>query len=151
MDDIRTQLNCFFDSWQRLDAIYEEYARAHGLSYTGLVVLYYIYMAKEEECTQKFLCEKTLLPKQTINSAVKVLLKQSIIRLEETGSDRRKKYIVLTEKGEALCQETMIPLDKAELEAVGRINPHKWHILTETIDKFATVLGEEIKNRNENI
>ena len=78
------------------DAVYEEYAKSVGLSYTGLIVLYEIY--EIENCTQKKLGEYCFIPKQTVNAVVTSFYKKGWITLEEMPQDRRNKTIHLTEK-----------------------------------------------------
>ena len=68
----------FCDIRQHLETIYDDYARTVGISYTTLFVLYLI--RQYEECTQKIICEKTMLPKQTVNNVIKKLIEQGHVR-----------------------------------------------------------------------
>ena len=55
----------FWEVWGQSDALYEEWANAHGLSSTQLFVFYALDQRKG--ITQKMLAEYTGIPKQTIN------------------------------------------------------------------------------------
>ncbi len=141
MEDISKQQDIFFDSWQRLDAQYTEFARKNGLSYTGLIVLCYIYMQKAGSCTQKYLCDKTLLPKQTVNSVIATFAKKGLVTLSESRGDRRNKEISLTEEGIKLCGRTIALLDGAEKSTALRMG-RDWETLVVSLDKYASIFRQ---------
>lgn len=60
---VENYINQYCSYIHEWDAVYEEYAKSVGLSYTGLIVLYEIY--EIENCTQKKLGEYCFIPKQT--------------------------------------------------------------------------------------
>lgn len=141
MDKISTQQDIFFDSWQQLDALYTEYARTKGLAYTELVVLSYLSM---DSYTQKQLCEKTLMPKQTVNSVIKSLAKKGLVVLKQSDTDRRAKTVVLTEKGRQLRREAMDDMARAEHAAIGRIGTEDWENLVRILDRYSAFFKEEM-------
>ena len=63
MADFQEQIRQYRACLQEWNASYGEYAKSVGLSYTSLSLLSAIY--ETEQCTQKLLCERCLLPKQT--------------------------------------------------------------------------------------
>ena len=65
---VENYINQYCSYIHEWDAVYEEYAKSVGLSYTGLIVLYEIY--EIENCTQKKLGEYCFIPKQTVNAVV---------------------------------------------------------------------------------
>ena len=65
---VENYINQYCSYIHEWDAVYEEYAKSVGLSYTGLIILYEIY--EIENCTQKKLCEYCFIPKQTVNAVV---------------------------------------------------------------------------------
>ncbi len=145
MDNIDKQLDVFFYSWQQLDAQYTEFAKTKGISYTGLIVMTYIYRETQGKCTQKYLCEKTLMPKQTINSVINGFVKKGLVVLREMEGDRRNKCITLTEKGKELYQEMDSVLAKAEKSTVSQIDPEKWEQLVETLSAYSSIFQKEMK------
>ena len=67
--------------------------------------------------TQSDVCAAVYQPKQTVHSALKKLIGEGCLRLAE-GRDRRSKYLVLTERGEALVHRTVDPVMAAETAAM---------------------------------
>lgn len=64
------QLNQYYTTWQEWNCMYEEWAKTNGLSANSLLVLSAIYNSKEE-CTQKKISQRWLVPKQTVNMILK--------------------------------------------------------------------------------
>lgn len=71
------QLNRYYAVWRENNLVYEEWAKAHGLSETGLWVLRAIYYDKES-CTQKKISEQWVIPKQTVNMILKDFEKKAL-------------------------------------------------------------------------
>lgn len=82
--DIESKTRIFCNVWQSISVIYEDYARKSGISYNSLYILNAILYT--ENCTQKQICEKTLLPKQTVNNVITVFFKSGYIELRKISS-----------------------------------------------------------------
>ena len=106
----------FMELMQSFDRLYEEYAKAKGLTYISLTVLDAIYEC-EDNCTQKQICEQTHYPKQSVNLVIKSFWENGYVELCEMPTDRRNKQIVLTEKGRAYADEIVGALWQADEEA----------------------------------
>ena len=78
MSELQEQIRQYGSYLYEWNASYEEYARRVGLSYTSLAVLSTLYDA--ENCTQKMLCERCFLPKQTVNAAITAGTRPSTLR-----------------------------------------------------------------------
>lgn len=119
MQDIDSKTRDFCNAWQSLSIIYEDYARKMGVSYNRLYILNAIFQT--ENCTQKMICERTLLPKQTVNNVVTSFFKEGYVELRELPENRRIKTIHLTEKGKEYA-DTLIPhvyhADKKAMETL---------------------------------
>lgn len=63
-----TQL--YTELWRETNALYEDWARKHGLSYYELLVILSL-SEKDMVHTQKNICRRWQLPKQTVNSIFK--------------------------------------------------------------------------------
>ena len=74
------QLNQYYDAWLQYNNVYEEWAKAHGLSVNCLLVLCAIYDS-ENGCTQKKISGQWLIPKQTINMVSKDLQRKGFVEL----------------------------------------------------------------------
>lgn len=119
-ETMQEQEKRFYDLMQKFDRLYEDYAKAKGMTYMSMTVLETICMHKEN-CTQKLICEETHYPKQSVNLIVKSFWQEGYLKLEELAEDRRNKRIVLTEKGEQYVKETVDALwtiDETATEAM---------------------------------
>lgn len=117
---VHEQETRFMELMQRIDRLYEEYAKAKGMTYMSMTVLEVIY-EHQENCTQKLICQETHYPKQNVNLIVKSFLLDGYILLQELPADRRNKRIVLTEKGHAFAEKMVGELwqvDEAATEAL---------------------------------
>lgn len=116
---VESKTRAFCNAWQSISMIYKDYARRKGISYNSLYILNAI--QQTENCTQKQICEKTLLPKQTVNNVITVFFKSGYIELRELPENRRVKTIHLTEKGTQYA-DTLIPhihhADRLAMEAL---------------------------------
>lgn len=89
---------------RKMDELYHREASMVGLSDCAGMILYALSMS-DEPITQKEICEEISMPKQTVNSALKKLETDGIIKYRPRN-DRRYKDILLTEKGESFAEET---------------------------------------------
>lgn len=120
MDKLQEQTRQFCREWQGLERIYEDYAKSVNIPYTTLYILDQI--TQMPDCTQKDICEKTLLPRQTVNSVITGLYKQDLIELREVPEDRRVKSLSLTEKGQEYIAGILPRIQKAEYEAMEELS-----------------------------
>ncbi len=139
------QLSQFCDIWRRMEVLYEDYAKSIGLSYTSLNILYYIYKSGQQGCTQKTLCEKTLLPKQTVHSVIRVFLKQGRIELVEDQEDRRRKCIRLTPQGISFYRDSFERLEAAENTAMGSLSPEDAELMIRLLRGYTRSFEASIK------
>lgn len=116
---VEEQVQQFCNRLHSLNRVYEDFARSVDVPYTTLEILNYI--TQIEECTQKVLCERTFLPKQTVNNVVTSFYKQGLVELRELPSDRRNKTIHLTEKGKKYAEQFIPQVHKAECEAMQKL------------------------------
>ena len=96
--------------WKSNDRIYNEntllyhrLARACGLPDCAFWLLYTL-RSEEAPLTQTQLSEQLSLPKQTVNSALKKLVEEGVLRLEAADSNLKNKRVCLTEAGEAFLR-----------------------------------------------
>lgn len=85
-----------------IDSIFTRAAVHVGLSDSAFDILYAL-EAYGDGCSQKDLCERCWMGKQTINSSIKRLCEQGI--LEKTAGPGRTTTISLTATGRALVAE----------------------------------------------
>ena len=140
--DIDAKIRSFCNAWQGISVIYEDYARKCGISYNSLYILNAIlYMP---DCTQKLICDKTLLPKQTVNNVITSFFKSGYIELRELPENRRIKTIHLTEKGMEYAQ-TLIPhIHEADCKAMAALTEEEQDTLLKLINVSASTFRREM-------
>ncbi len=114
----------------RVDHLYYKWAKAHGISYNVLAVLYVAY--KDPESTQKVVCEEWALPKQTVNTLCKQLCEHGYLRILKSDHDGRETKLLLTKDGEELAKpivEELIAIEAGILKAMGTKEAEKLLVL----------------------
>ena len=101
------------------------------IPYTTLQILDLI--TKTENCTQKIICERTFLPKQTVNNVITTFYKQGYVRLQELPEDRRNKTIHLTESGQEYADKVIPQIREAEYGAMEKLTPQQRKNLLESM------------------
>lgn len=100
--------------FRQIDEFYHEVAAAQGLSDSAYTVLQTV-LVQGEGCTQTEICRRTFLNKQTVNSSVRKLREDGILRLEKGRG--REAGLYLTERGARVVRERVLPLEEAERRA----------------------------------
>lgn len=134
----------FMDSVQNIDRLYEEYAKAKGLTYISLTVLDAIYEAPEI-CTQKYICEVTHYPKQSVNIVIKSFYENGYVELKETPEDRRNKMVILTDKGQKYADEIIGELCRIDKEAIAQFSEHQRDELVRLMELYEQKYSDGIK------
>ena len=140
--ELDEKIRAFCGAWQSLSVIYEDYARKSGISYNSLYILNAI--QQNENCTQKLICEKTLLPKQTVNNVISAFYKSGYIELLELPENRRIKTIHLTEKGMEYA-DTLIPhIHQADQRAMQTLTDEQQDMLLRLIGTYVSAFRKEM-------
>lgn len=140
--DTDEKVRAFCDAWQSLSVIYEDYARRSGISYNGLCILDAI--QQTENCTQKFICEKTLMPKQTVNNVITAFYKSGYIELLELLENRRIKTIHLTPEGERYVNALIPHIYEADWRAMEVLTAEQQDTLIQLMDTFVAAFRREM-------
>ena len=94
------------------------------MSLNGLLILYSLYEG-QEGCTQKQICRRWLIPKQTVSAALKDFEAGGYIELAPAAADKRSKQIYLTPNGKRYAGEIMSRLHGLELYVMDQMGPEK--------------------------
>ena len=124
---------------EEINELYHEFARKKGLSDSAFSVLYALY--EKDGQRQLELCKTSLMPKQTLASALKRLAAQDIVRIE--NESRRVSRVFLTEKGKQQVNEIIAPLIRAETIATSAIPPEMLQQLPGVLDTYLKTLERE--------
>ena len=109
-----TKFDQYWDIITEMHHLYGRIAGHFGMVQPQYEILYYIWNGTCK--TQTDICEKTQLPKQTVNSIIKVMKNKGWIRLEQMESNRSKKEIFLTDEGREFYRDAYamtIEVDRA--------------------------------------
>ena len=134
-------LKRFYLAWQRLNHVYEEYAKEHDLTYISMFVLQLI----DDGTTQKEICDTLYFPKQTVNKVILSFEKKGYVTLVENPDDRRTRSIMLTEKGRAFQKQVISHIEKAELETFAFLTEKEQQIMTDLWEKYTAACISRIK------
>lgn len=140
--NIEEKTRAFCNAWQSISIIYEDYARKLGISYNSLYILNAIQQI--EDCTQKQICEKTLLPKQTVNNVVTAFYKNGYVELQKFPENRRIKTIHLTEKGEQYADKLIPHIHQADKVAMESLTEEQQDTLLSLMDTYVTAFRKEM-------
>lgn len=105
---------------KKMDSIYNQLAKSSGISDTAFWIIYTVKNEKETY-KQKDLCDIWSYCKQTINSSLKKLEQQNIIKLISVPGNKKDKKIILTEYGEKIAKELIEPVNEIEKKSLGNI------------------------------
>ena len=122
--------------------LYHIYALSCGLSDAAFWVLYSL-CETDETYTQNALAETWCLPKQTVNSAIRGLVRDGVIRLEPMPFARHSKAVFVTEKGREICRQHVIPLIEAEQRALSCMQKEEVDYFIELSEKQHQLLLTE--------
>lgn len=126
------------------DYFYFQAASRANLSEASFWILYSI-CDSDTAWTQSDLCREWCYSKQTINSAVKKLEKMNFVELRmESGSGNRKE-IVLTDQGRRYCEEEIMPLIQAELNALAAFSEEERELLLSLMRRQLEALEERVR------
>ena len=125
-----------------MNAIYHQSSLRLGISDSVSMVLYTIY-DKGADCLLSDVYKNSGISKQTVNSAIRHLEADGVLYLEPYKG--RSKRIVLTEKGEALLQNTAARLFEAELRAFDGWTEEELRTHIGLLEKYLTALRREVE------
>ena len=135
--------------WKSNDRIYNEktllyhrLARASGLPDCAFWLLYTL-RSEEAPLTQTQLSEQLSLPKQTVNSALKKLVEEGVLRLEAADGNLKNKRVCLTEAGEAFLRRTVDRVFGVESAAAARLTEEERSALVALSQKLLDAFRAE--------
>ncbi len=141
------ELRRYYTLWRESNAVYEDWAKAHGLSLNSLLVLYSFH-EEDGACTQKQISRKWLIPKQTVHAILKDFEEKGFIVLVPEAADRRNKQIHLTEEGRQFVNRTMGELREKELYVMEQIGAERMKCMNDELAAFIELFGREGAEKN---
>lgn len=138
----KQQIELIDEAMCRINSLYSEWAREHGISYNKMMTLYAL--NRNKKCTQKQICDEWLIPKQTVNIIIKNMKENGYIVFERGKSN--SKVIKLTEKGERYVESKIKDLHIIEEEAMKRLGVEISSKFVEIMMNYERTFTEVMKN-----
>ena len=149
MDEMKSYIQGYYDFWFGINNLYETWAKNKGMTSSSLFVLYIIH-ENEGNCTQKMICERLLLPKQTVNTILNTFEKTGLISRHVSKKDRRNKIIAFTKEGKVYAGSILEELYELEKKAILTISLNDRILISEKsslfLKAFKEVLAEDADN-----
>lgn len=136
-----------YSAWAKGTVLYTRWAARCGIGYPELMVLYALLSAPP--LTQKNIVEEVGLVKATVNTVIRDLKKRDYVVLTASKTDRREKYILLTDSGRKYAEETVSPLLDAEERITRMIGKDRMQQMIDTMELFNILFEKELKQRTE--
>lgn len=124
-----------------MDALYHQAALRLGLTDSAMLVLYHLYDSNGS-CLLSDIYKQSGVSKQTVNSAIRNLEKDGIIRLEQKNG--KMKIVHLTENGKKYVDKTVAYVFKAESAAYSTWTENEIEIYTHLMEKYVESFREQI-------
>lgn len=128
--------------YKEYNEIYHDAATRLGLSNSEFDTLYAI-CELGDGCKQSDICRTTFIPKQTVNSAIRVLEKKDYLTL--ASGKGRSMHIYLTEQGLQLVRRTIFPMVEIENEAFPKLTEKEYKSILHFHTQYLTALREGIQ------
>ena len=139
-DGSRNLIKEFNQLLKKMDNVYDKLAKSSGISDTAFWIIYTIKNEKETY-KQKDLCVMWSYSKQTINSALKKLEEQNIIKLVSVPENKKDKKIILTDYGEQIAKELIDPVNEIEKESLKQLK--EANIFIDLFKKYIETMEEK--------
>ncbi len=136
------ELHRFYSLWRENNAIYDKWAKAHGLSSNELLFLYSLYEA-DNHCTQREISQRWFIPKQTINTILKDFERKGYVKLSSSADDKRNKLIRLTPAGMDYAKSIIEELRAKELYVMQEIGTIRVREMNDSQELFIRLFNEK--------
>ncbi|MCI5937772.1 MAG: MarR family transcriptional regulator [Eubacterium sp.] len=128
--------------YKEFNQIYHEMAQKMGISNSVFDILYSI-CELGDGCRQKDICDANFIPKQTVNSAIRVLEKQGVLNL--APGKGREMNILLTETGRKQLEQVIYPIVEMENNAFSILGEEEAKQLLMLQQKYMEALREQFQ------
>lgn len=129
-------------------ALYDEYAKRHGMLMKTLLVVNVLFYAKEG-MTQTDICKRTFQSKQTVNLIIKNLLAEKYVTVTEVPKNKRNKIVQMTDAGRAYCEKVVRHITWAEDTAMSMFTPEEQKQLIDLSRTFTKNLAMLVNKETE--
>ena len=131
-------------------ALYDEYAKRHGMLMKTLLVVNTLFYAKIG-MTQTEICRRTFQSKQTVNLIIKNLLAENYVTVDEVPENKRNKIVQMTEAGRLYCEKVVRHITWAEDTAMSMFTAEEQKQLIDLSRTFTKNLTLLVNQETEEI
>ena len=131
-------------------ALYDEYAKRHGMLMKTLLVVNTLFYAKDG-MTQTEICRRTFQSKQTVNLIIKNLLAENYVTVDEVPENKRNKIVQMTEAGRLYCEKVVRHITWAEDTAMSMFTAEEQKQLIDLSRTFTKNLTLLVNQETEEI
>lgn len=149
LEKAKTNLKSFNLITKECNELYRLIALKNNISDSAFWILYEIRI-NNCKLTQSELCKYVFLPKQTINSALKILEEKGILTLISTDLNKKNKLISLTSEGIELAKKIVDDVIESELNIFDSIDSSKVDIFLEVYYEYVEKLRKRSVDKYEN-
>ncbi|MBP5640251.1 MAG: MarR family transcriptional regulator [Victivallales bacterium] len=142
-------LDSCFSAWKQTDTAYSKFAHSRNIS-LNMIWAFECLSKHPEGMEPAVLADETHLLRQTITVVLNDLEKQELVTREFHPTDRRKKVIRLTQKGERICHEILDAIAQSELEALSELCEEEQRLLYLLTTKFCRALINKLSKAASN-
>lgn len=129
-----------FLAMSRIDEVYYALAKSNGVKENVLVLLYVLRDGTPR--TQKQICEEWLIPKTTINTAVRECVGAGYLSCI-ASEDGREKRLVLTDAGKKYAEKILSPVETIEAVVIEKTLHQFSPEFIRALELYADSLKEE--------
>lgn len=131
----------FISASKEVDDLYHMLALKFNLSDSAMWILCTMREANRE-LTQSEIAQEMSMSRQTVNSAIKNLVKQGYLRLEAVSGDRRNKILSFTEEGETFVKRTVDRVLSLEHQVFENLEVEEQEQITQILRKYTRFMRE---------
>ena len=131
-------------------ALYDEYAKRHGMLMKTLLVVNTLFYAKGG-MTQTEICQRTFQSKQTVNLIIKNLLAENYVTVNEVPENKRNKIVQMTEAGRLYFEKVVRHITWAEDTAMSMFTAEEQKQLIDLSRTFTKNLTLLVNQETEEI
>ncbi len=141
---IREQVEKVNSAVSRINSLYGRWSKKYGLNYSSLMVI--CAMENTCGCNQKYICDKWMLPKQTVNTVLSDFKARGYVTFSTDPNDKREKIVRYTEDGQRFSDSVLSKLHIAEERAFAKLGNELRAHYVRANDMFCDFFAIEVKN-----
>ena len=136
-------LKACFSAWKQTDFAYSRLAHSRNLS-LNMVWAFECLSEHPEGVEPAVLADEANLLRQTMTVVLNDFEEQGLVTREFHPTDRRKKMIKLTAKGQKVCNEILDTIAQCELEALSELSEEDQRMLFKLNTRFCHCLVSKL-------